>query len=125
MTDRLLKTDLCLKIEICPYEPRTSLCDVVERDSALADDLLDCTGSGDAEPACKYVLDTWEPIFWTWDSKAREHRLALPSEIQATCEAIYFEHEPGEFADMAKASLYLIWDAANGFRDDLEREDDQ
>jgi len=124
MTDTLMKADLCLKIEICPYEPRTGLWEEPEGDSPLANDLLDCTTGGqDAEPACQYVADTWEPVFWTWDSKAREHRLALPSEIQATAEAIYFDHEPGEFADMGKATLYLVWDVANTFLQELEEQE--
>ena len=26
-------------------------------------DMNDCNGSGDAEPACKYILDTYKPEF--------------------------------------------------------------
>lgn len=112
-----------LPIEICPFEPRTGIgADVGALPVKLREDLLDCTGSGDAEPACQFVLDTWSPRFTTYDRALKEFRTAKPSEIQATCEAIYHDHEKGEFADMRKAALYLIWDVAHGLQDELDRE---
>jgi hypothetical protein len=113
-----------LQIEICPFEPRANLYDEPEGDSPLPNDLLDCTTGGqDAEPACQYVIDTWSPVFVIADPTLNyERRKALPSEIQATAEHIYCDHEKGEFADMGKATLYLVWEAANQFQQ--QREED-
>ena len=110
-----------LEVEICPFEPRAGVFMDIERDSVLAQDLLDCCASGDAEPACQYVLDVWTPVFVISDrSLGYARRPARPSEIQATCEAIYHDHDKGEFANMSKASLYLIWEAAHLYEQECQ-----
>lgn len=101
-----------LPIGICPHEPRATL--DIDPDEILRDALLACTGPGDAEPACRHVLDTWTPRFVIWDSSLGKHRTAKPSEVQATCEAIYFDSE-SDFAQPTLAALYLIWEAANSY----------
>lgn len=111
------------QIEICPHEPRAGVAQTIERDSAIADDLIDCTRAGDAEPAAQWILDTWNPVFTVWDPALKEYRIAKPSEIQSTCEHLYFDHEPGEFADQSKAALYLIWEAAGQYQQEREREE--
>lgn len=105
-----------LEIEICPIEPRASLADDIGDNMRLASDMLDCTRSGDVEPACRHVLATWSPRFIIADpTLGFKRRTAKPSEVQATAEAIYYDHEKGEFADMTKASLYLIWESASQY----------
>lgn len=104
-----------LPISICPHEPRASL-DVDREDipESLIEDLEDCTGPGDAEPACRHVLDTWSPRFTIWDSSLGKHRTAKPSEVQRTAEAIYFDSD-SDFANPTTAALYLVWQAASDF----------
>jgi hypothetical protein len=101
-----------LIIEICPREPRASFCDVPED---IAPDVLDCTRSGDCEPACEYVRRHLRPEFRIVARNAAgeyENRLATDDEITETARAIYFETE---FRDVEHAEMYLIWDAANGY----------
>jgi hypothetical protein len=101
-----------LIIEICPREPRADFCDVPED---LAPDILDCTRSGDCEPACEYVRRHLRPEFRIVAPNAAgeyENRLATDDEILETAREIYFETE---FRDVEHAEMYLIWDAANGY----------
>ncbi|MGE3307743.1 MAG: hypothetical protein AB7I52_17440 [Rhizobiaceae bacterium] len=112
-----------LIIEICPHEPRASMClanGESVRGSDHERDVLDCTGSGDAEPACSYVRDHIGVEFRIVARNAAgnyENRLATAEEKAATCRAIYFESET-DFEDERWADLYLIWQAAR----DVEHE---
>jgi hypothetical protein len=101
-----------LKIEICPQEPRATIVDCPEQ---WESDILDCTGPGDAESACRYVLEQIGVEFWTIARNASgqyENRKATKQEIENTCTHIYFDSE-SDFSDMETAALYLIWEAAN------------
>ena len=103
---------MSLIIEICPREPRASFCDVP---ADLAEDLLDCTRSGDCEPACEYVRRHLRPEFRIVARNAAgeyENRLATDDEILETARAIYFETE---FDDVERAEMYLIWQAASDY----------
>jgi hypothetical protein len=105
---------MSLIIEICPREPRASFCDVP---ADLAENVLDCTRSGDCEPACEYVRRALRPEFRTVARNAAgeyENRLATDDEITETARAIYFDSET-DFADVENAELYLIWSAASDY----------
>ena len=118
-----------LEIQICPREPSTSPYLMpgglsVSTDSTITADLLDCTGSGDAEQACKYVLSAHNPRFVIVARNAAgeyENRDATEQEIEQTCRAIYFESE-SDFSDLDLAKVYLIWDAAHQFENETESE---
>ena len=108
-----------LIVEICPSEPRASMCTAaghsVRRSKHLRD-VLDCTGSGDAQPACEYVRDAIGVDFRIVARQADgtyRNRKATAAEKAETCRAIYFESET-DFSDEATAETYLIWEAANG-----------
>ena len=103
-----------ITIEICPHEARASVA-IWEKESH-EEHLLDCTGSGDAQPACEYVRDQIGVVF---QIVARddlnglyENRYATRQEIQDTCEAIYFDLDV-DFSDDDTCATYLIWEAAN------------
>lgn len=107
-----------LIIEICPSEPRASMCladggEVIGSEHET--DVLDCTGSGDAQPACEYVRDAIGVEFRIVARNAAgeyENRLATAEEKAETARAIYFESET-DFSDEAAAETYLIWQAAH------------
>lgn len=109
-----------LIIEVSPAEPRASICLADGRecrdDETVYRDLMDCTGSGDAEPACRYVLESYEVEFRIVARNASgeyENRLATDDEKAETCRAIYFDSET-DFDDSEWADIYLVWEAANG-----------
>lgn len=112
-----------LIVEICPSEPRASMC--TAKGASLArsphrQDVLDCTRSGDVEPACEYVRDA---IGVDFRIVARQpdgtykNRRATAEEKAAVCRAIYFESDT-DFSDEATAEAYLIWEAARGVADE-------
>lgn len=103
-------------VEICPHEPRASICGMEGESVSSDQDLADCRASGDCQPACEYVRDDLGVEFRIVardESGAYVNRLATPEEMEATANAIYFDHEPGEFADRDTCATYLIWEAAN------------
>lgn len=110
-----------LIIEISPDEPRASAClmdgSEVTADIEVYRAMRDCIKGGDAEPACTYVRDQLGVEFRIVAKDAAgayENRLATDAELQATCEAIYFESET-DFSEQARAQAYLIWEAAMEF----------
>lgn len=108
-----------LIVEICPNEPRASMClrngkSVIG--SKYEGDVLDCTGSGDCEPACDFLRVVVGVEFRIVAQNAMgeyENRLATDAELTATAKAIYFESD-ADFEDDDVARTYLIWEAANG-----------
>lgn len=108
-------------IEICPHEPRATVCGMEGESVAVNQDLADCRASGDCQPACEYVRDALGVEFRIVardESGAYVNRLATPEEMEATARAIYFESE-ADFSDRDTCATYLIWEAASG----LEGED--
>jgi hypothetical protein len=79
-------------------------------------DFLDCTGSGDAEPACEYIRDTFE-IDWRIVARNAagdyENRTATPEEKAECARAIYFESDSDFEGDESLCENYLIWQAAH------------
>lgn len=106
-----------LIIEICPHEPRASLCTIDGKSvmqSEWGDDITDCTRSGDVQPACEYVLDQIGVEFRIVARNAsgeHETRRATDDELRAACKAIYFDSN-ADFSDRRRAEIYLVWDAA-------------
>lgn len=108
-----------LIIEICPREPRTSLCLAngleLSTDPDTAEHVADCTRSGDCEPACLYVLDAVGVEFRIIARNDRgeyENRIATAEEKAATARAIYFDSD-SDFSDERTVETYLVWDAAH------------
>lgn len=106
-----------LIIEVCPREPRASMClanGESVRGSEYETDVLDCTRSGDVEPACDYVRDRIGVDFRIVARNAAgeyEDREATAAEKAATARAIYFD-STADFDDEETAETYLIWQAA-------------
>lgn len=101
-------------IEISPLEPRASIMDMDGNDVCNDPDIADCRASGDCQPACEYVRDVCGVEFRIVARDANgayENRLATDDEMQATCEAIYFDSD-SDFSDRDTCATYLIWDAA-------------
>lgn len=108
-----------LIIEVCPREPRASVCLMsgadVSHDPEVSEHLADCRRSGDCEEACRFVLDHVGVEFRTVARNAAgkyENRLATAEEKEATCRAIYSESD-SDFSDESLAETYLVWEAAS------------
>ena len=117
-----------LIIELCPLEPRASLC-TMQGESVLQSefktDILDCTTSGDCQDACEYVRDQIGVEFRIVARNASgeyENRLATDAEKSETARAIYFDSD-ADFSDISLAETYLIWDAANALADESQDEE--
>lgn len=109
-------------IEICPFEPRATICGMAGESVANDPDIADCRASGDCEPACAYVRDSLGVQFRIVARNATgayENRLATDSELEATARAIYHESE-SDFTDSDTCKLYLIWEAAHSCEDESE-----
>ena len=80
----------------------------------LFEALDQCTGSGDAEDACRYVFDYFNPAFRIVKAHGNEYRNmeANLNDKRECCESIYFESET-DFSDEDNCNLYLIWEAAH------------
>lgn len=92
-----------------------SICSMTGESVANYPDIADCRASGDCDPACAYVRDSLGVEFRTVardETGQYVNRLATDAELQACCEAIYFESD-SDFSDRATAELYLIWQAAS------------
>lgn len=111
-----------LIIEICPHEPRASMCLAdgreVTADSELLQHVQDCNASGDCEDACRYIMS----LGIDWRIVARnasgeyENRAATDAELTATARAIYFDSNRDFFAeDIDWCKVYLVWEAAREF----------
>jgi len=107
-------------IEICPHEPRASICGTNGESVANDSDIADCRASGDCEPACLHVLNQRGVEFRIIARNAAgeyENRLATDDEISATARAIYFDSD-SDFDDIETAMTHLLWEAANSCEDD-------
>lgn len=111
-------------IEISPGEGYTSACRLngltIAPKSELGQALRDCVKPGDCQDVCKYVLQTWKPVFRTVrkTGSTYENAVASDSELQTCCETIYFESDT-DFADRDNAELYLVWQAASDYAESL------
>jgi hypothetical protein len=111
-----------LIIEVCPNEPRASMCladgSEVTSDADILAHVQDCNASGDCKDACRYVMS----LGIDWRIVARnasgeyENRNATDDELTATAQAIYFDSST-DFDDVDNAQLYLVWEAAREFEE--------
>ena len=118
-----METMAMITIEICPREPRASVAIWVKE--SHENPLLDCTGPGDAQPACEYVRDKIGVVFQIVAindfNGLYENRYATRQEIQDTCKAIYFDSD-ADFSDDDTCAMYLIWEAASALALEIEEE---
>jgi hypothetical protein len=108
-------------IEICPNEPRASICGMNGESVANDSDVADCRASGDCQPACEYVLSLGVEfrIVARDENGQYVNRLATDGELEATARAIYFDSD-SDFTDSDTARLYLMWEAANSCEGESE-----
>lgn len=87
----------------------------------MLQDMLDCTGPGDAEPSIRYVLETYDIDFRTVKNIDGEYQnvTASPDDKKIVCEYIYFESET-DFTSEENCNLYLIWEAASQVQNDVQ-----
>ena len=119
-------TDPQIIIEISPIEPRATACLMDGSEIATNPDILsdmnDCNASGDCQEACEYVRDQigieFRIVAIDPATGKYKNRLATDNEMQATCEAIYFDSET-DFSDSDTAKSYLIWQAASDLESEL------
>lgn len=114
MNDFIIEISTCGSVMACTNDGGTLLGDIL-------DDMLDCTASGDCEPACRYVQETYT-IDWRIvkriDGKY-QNVTASAEDKRKVCEEIYFESE-SDFSDEKLSEVYLIWQAAFSVSWELE-----
>ncbi len=106
-------------VEVCPKEPRADICGPRGGSVAKHSDVLDCTRSGDCEPACRYLLSLGVDFRIVAKNANGEYvnRKATDQEIIDTARAIYFESE-SDLADLELAKVYLLWSATDSARNE-------
>ena len=113
-----------ITIEICPQEPRADVAIWVKE--SHEEPLLDCTGPGDAQPACEYVRDQIGAVFQIVAKNdfngLYENRYATRQEIQDTCKALYFDSD-ADFSEDDTCAMYLIWEAACNLAQEIENKE--
>ncbi len=89
----------------------------IRKNSRIGKALLDCTRSGDCEPAVRHVLDTFKPEIRTVRCTNGQFANVIASheEKVAVCRSIYSEDTPGEWDDETRCDIYLIWEAAHNY----------
>ncbi len=89
-------------IEICPNEPRASVCGMNGESVANDPDIADCRASGDCEPACLHVLSLGVEFRIIARNAAGEYenRLATDAELEATARATGYGYDKGSAAVM-------------------------
>jgi hypothetical protein len=113
---------MSLIIDLCFPDSVNVICE----DETTLEHLRDCSGSGDCEPACRYVLDHCSPEFRIVKKINGKYQNvgASPEDKRSICEQIYFESET-DFSDEDNADLYLVWEAARDIETIEQLEDDE
>ncbi|WP_145284423.1 hypothetical protein [Rosistilla oblonga] len=77
-------------------------------------DMKDCNRSGDAEPACQYILDNYKPEFRIVRrvSDVYQNVVASKEEKLQVCRELYGGCDTN-FSEEDNANLYLVWAAAS------------
>lgn len=85
-----------------------------ELEGEMRSDMNDCNGSGDAEPACQYILDNYKPEFRIVRriGDVCQNVVACKEEKLQVCREIYGGSDTN-FNDKDNANLYLVWAAAS------------
>lgn len=95
-------------------------------DGDLLNDLMDCTGSGDAEGPCQYILDQYKPQIRTVKQINGEYQnvLADAEDKAAVCREIVCDSDT-DFTDEDNANLYIVWEAAHSVEREQEEADEE
>tara|TARA_A100001391_G_scaffold204890_1_gene202322 strand:- start:2316 stop:2924 length:609 start_codon:yes stop_codon:yes gene_type:complete len=103
----IIEISLCGSVTCCTT-------DGDELDGKMLSDMNDCNGSGDAEPACQYILDNYKPEFRIVRRVSGEFQnvIASKEEKLQVCRGIYGGSDTN-FSDEDNANLYLVWAAAS------------
>ena len=103
----IIEISLCGSVTCCTN-------DGDELEGEMLSDMNDCNGSGDAEPACQYILDHYKPEFRIVRSIGGEFQnvIASKEEKSQVCRENYGGSETN-FNDENNANLYLVWAAAS------------
>jgi hypothetical protein len=114
MSDFIIEISTCGSVTACTNDGGILLGDTL-------DDVLDCTASGDCEPACRYVLETYNIEYRTVKNIDGKYQsvIASPDDKKNVCESIYFESDT-DFTDEESCDLYLVWEAANQVKSEVE-----
>jgi hypothetical protein len=84
------------------------------------DDMTDTTGGGDCEPSVQYILDNYHI---EWNKNGGDKNQTKEEWRRVACEEIYFdglEDNLQKFDDDETCKLYLMWQAASDYVNDLE-----
>lgn len=102
----IIEISLCGSVTCCTHDGN-------ELVGEMLSEMNDCNRSGDAEPACRYILDTYKPEFRIVRNVAGKYLnvIASKEEKSQVCRVIYGGSETN-FNDEDNANLYLVWAAA-------------
>jgi len=103
----IIEISLCGSVTCCTHDGN-------ELDGEMRSDMNDCNRSGDAEPACQYILDNYKPKFRIVRNVGGDYQnvIASKEEKYQVCREIYGGSETN-FNDEDNANLYLVWAAAS------------
>lgn len=103
----IIEISLCGSVTCCTTDGE-------ELDGEMLSDMNDCNGSGDAEPACQYILDNYKPEFRIVRRVGGVYQnvIASKEEKLQVCREIYGGSDTN-FSDEDNANLYLVWAAAS------------
>lgn len=103
----IIEISLCGSVTCCTNDGN-------ELDGEILSDMNDCNRSGDAEPACQYILDNYKPEFRIVRrvGDVYQNVIASKEEKYQVCREIYGASDTN-FSDEDNANLYLVWAAAS------------
>lgn len=103
----IIEISLCGSVTCCTNDGN-------ELDGEMLSDMNDCNRSGDAEPACQYILDHYKPEFRIVRNVDGKYQnvIASKEEKHQVCREIYGGSDTN-FNDEDTANLYLVWAAAS------------
>ncbi|MCD0459540.1 hypothetical protein [Roseiconus lacunae] len=103
----IIEISLCGSVTCCTLDGK-------ELEGETLSNLNDCNRSGDAEPACQYILDTYKPEFRIVRRVGHVYQnvVASKEEKLQVCREIYGGSNTN-FNDEDNANLYLVWAAAS------------
>jgi len=102
----IIEISLCGSVTCCANDGN-------ELEGEMLSDVSDCTASGDAEPACQYILDNYKPEFRIVRrvGDVYQNVIASKEEKYQVCREIYGGSDTN-FSDEDNANLYLVWAAS-------------
>lgn len=103
----IIEISLCGSVTCCTEDGN-------ELEGEILSDMNDCNGSGDAEPACQYILGNYKPEFRIVRNVSDDFQnvIASKEEKLQVCREIYGRSDTN-FNDEDNANLYLVWASAS------------